>query len=174
MQRTGNRFFWTNYLFSSYIFHNIQKKSKGANAKCFSMKFWFVFLGQHFSCLKRCRGRIQISEDKVHNTWKRLLSVLRLNGVRKLFLGGQFWMFVKIQREVWAKREKKPNNDSILRTVVPYLWWITAFFSFLFAFCMIRSLLVSMVDMLCFHSVCLASNQKGFKTINCGFYMYLT
>lgn len=47
-------------------------------------------------------------------------------------------------------------------------------FSFLFAFCVIRSLLVSMVDMLCFHSVCLASNQKGFKTINCGLYMYLT
>ena len=92
------------------------------------MNFWFVFLGQHFSCLNRCRGRIQISEDKVHNTWKGLLSVLRLNGVRKLFLGGQFWMFVKIQRKVWAKREKRPKNDSILRTVVPYLWWITTFF----------------------------------------------
>ena len=48
------------------------------------------------------------------------------------------------------------------------------FFSFLFAFCMIRGLLVSMEDVLCFHSACLASNQKGFKTINCGLYMYLT
>ena len=30
---------------------------------------------------------------------KRIISVLRLNGVRKLFLGGQFWMFVRIQQK---------------------------------------------------------------------------